>query len=524
MRSIVYLLVFMALTASSTKKELQTVEIGNFYPDVSHGITFKFENNQAFLFRIGFLDSTGNYIKTYGEHRDMFEDESGQKFGPSAPDYSYNKYGFTADDGNVIWIEWSKTDNEKGAVGKIYSEKPANIYIEAMQAFPKAPEVYYKVQDNKVHGWLTAGDKSKIPDWQLKVINKTAEETYAVTEASYGLDEKIEKADTVKPEGLASAGALKYHVSLEEPLYFYAGIANDNPTLQTIDSRLAEKHKDYDNKRCKVHTPYGEIWEAVSNHLNNSRVYGTQIKLSGHVVSRGWCNGHNQRLFEWDTFFHALLASLEDPEGARESVRAILAHQTPLGIVPNNTYGNDTVNNSNDRSQPPVGSICVWKMHQYQPDIEFLKEVYPKLLKWHNWWFDIRPEDGLPYRDGNQNGLLEWGTEIDNWLQGAKYESGLDNSPMFDDARLNIKSGTMELDMAGLSGLWAADALYLSYIAEELGDTGEAERLRTQVKEMNNRINRELWNEELGMYCNKYWNEYSRKPKDDFFKSIPAEA
>jgi hypothetical protein len=161
-------------------------------------------------------------------------------------------------------------------------------------------------------------------------------------------------------------------------------------------------------------------------------------------------------------------------------------------------------------------------MHQYQPDIDFLKEVYPKLLKWHNWWFDIRPEDGLPYRDGNQNGLLEWGTEIDNWLQGAKYESGLDNSPMFDNARLNIKSGTMELDMAGLSGLWAADALYLSYIAEELGDTGEAERLRTQVKEMNNRINRELWNEELGMYCNKYWNEYSRKPKDIFFKSIPA--
>ena len=146
----------------------------------------------------------------------------------------------------------------------------------------------------------------------------------------------IEKADTLKPDGMSATVASKYQISTKEPLYFHGGLEENNYISQHIENRLQEKYKEYDDNRFKVHTPFGEIWEAVSNHLNNSSVYGIQTKLTGHVVNRGWCNGHNQRLFEWDTFFHALLTSLEDPKGARESVRAILAHQTPIGIVPNN--------------------------------------------------------------------------------------------------------------------------------------------------------------------------------------------
>ena len=37
---------------------------------------------------------------------------------------------------------------------------------------------------------------------------------------------------------------------------------------------------------------------------------------------------------------------------------------------------------------------------------------------------------------------------------------------------------------------------------------------------MNGNINKILWNDEIGMYCNKYWDEYSRKPQVSDFKTI----
>ncbi len=502
----------------------ENLQIGNFYADVLHGITFKYDNNQAFLFRIGYLDSKGNYIVKYKEHEETLPDHSGQKFGPSAPDYSYNKYGFTTDSGNIIWIEWSVLENGENAVGKVYSNSVQEIYLEVMQAWPDAPNVSYFFSDTGFKGKLNKASKNE--DWIFSVLNKEALGFYVVADSNVNLSEKIAMDTTTEPEKGREvfSAAQKYRVSANEPLYFTSGENISKMSTTQIDQRLSECLEDYSDVRFAIETPFGEIWEAVSNHHNSTRVYGTQSKLSAHVISRGWCKGYNQQLYEWDSFFQGMLASIEDPEGGKETIRTILKQQTPIGIVPNVALGNDSTQNSNDRSQPPVGAICVWKMHQYHPDINFLKEVYPKLLKWHNWWFEIRPENGLPYRDGNQNGLLEWGTEIGTSLQFAKYESGQDNSPMFDDVRMNEKSYTIELDMAGLSGLWAADALYLSFIADAIGKTEEAQTLRKQAEDMNRRINEILWNEETGMYCNKYWDEYSRKPKVESFKNISVKA
>ncbi len=510
--------VLLLVLFSCTNQEKSKFKIGYFFPDVMHGITFINEAEQVFLFRLGYVDNQNKYMADFIEHRDLLENESGQKYGSSAPDYSYNKNGFTTDEGNIVWLEWSKLDEGTGAVGKIYADKQNEIIVEALQAWPGLPPVHYLFNET---GFTGGSNPSKGEgEWNVNVINKQPGFQVATTRGREELAGMITKGKTNLPDTLNYSGAAaSYTVSAEDPLYFYAGAGKATLSPEQIEARLQQKMLVYEESRFKLNTPFGEIWEAVSNHLNHSRVYGTQTKHIGHVVNRGWCGFYNQRLFCWDTFFHAMLAAMEDPEGAKESVRAILTHQTPIGIVPNNTFGNDTARNSNDRSQYPVGSICVWKIHQYQPDRAFLEEVYPRLLKWHKWWFDIRPENGLPYRDGNQNGILEGGTEIGTWLQGAKYEL-LDNSPMFDDVRMNTESRTMELDMVGLSAIWASDALYLSYIADALGKTEDAEMLRKDVEEMNANINKVLWNEELGMYCNKYWDEYSQKPKTSDFKKI----
>jgi len=514
------ILILVGLTFCS-KQNPTKFKIGYFFPDVMHGIAFIDNEEHVFLFRLGYVSKEKEYMADFLEHRDLLEDESGQKYGASSIDYTYNKNGFTTDDGNIIWLEWSKLDDVTGVVGKIYSERQDEIVLEALQAWPGLPLVQYKpTESGFVGGENPSVEKAK---WKLEVLNNKPVYKVATTEGRKVLAQKIAKGETnISYTTLYNGVAEGYNVSGEEPMYFYAGSGNPDFSPEQIEKRLNQKMEAYDQTRFKLNTPFGEIWEAVSNHLNHSRVWGTQTKHVGYVVNRGWSNFYNQRLFCWDTFFHAMLAAMEDPEGAKESVRAILTHQTPIGIVPNNTFGNDTANNSNDRSQYPVGSMCVWKIHEYQPDKAFLEEVYPKLLKWHNWWFSIRPENGLPYRDGNQNGILEGGTEIGTWLQGAKYEL-LDNSPMFDDVRMNTESRTMELDMVGLSATWAMDALYLSCIADELGKTEDAEKLRKDVETMNASINKILWNDEIGMYCNKYWDEYSRKPKESDFKKIKPE-
>ncbi len=518
MKKIFYVPLIVAILFGFTLQKNTTFKIGYFFPDVMHGITFINKAEQVFLFRLGYIDNENKYMADFLDHRDLLENESGQKYGASSPDYTFNKNGFTTDDGNIIWLEWSRLDDGTGAVGKIYAEKQDEVVLEALQAWPGLPIVHYQISDNKIVGG--ENPSSKNPVWKLNVLNKKPVYQVATTKDREDLAEKITQGKIDIPGDDNYTGvAFNYSVSEEDPIYFYAGGGNATLTTEQIDDRLNQKMHAYNVSRFKLKTPFGEIWEAVSNHLNHSRVYGTQTKHIGYVVNRGWCGFYDQRLFCWDTFFHAMLAAMEDPEGAKESVRAILTHQTPIGIVPNNTIGNDTARNTNDRSQYPVGSICVWKIHEYQPDRAFLEEVYPQLLKWHDWWFSIRPENGLPYRDGNQNGILEGGTEIGTWLQGAKYEL-LDNSPMFDDVRMNTESRTMELDMVGLSAIWAADALYLSYIAEELGKTEDAKRLRNDVEEMNANINKVLWNEEKGMYCNKYWDEYSRKPKKENFQKI----
>jgi putative isomerase len=81
---------------------------------------------------------------------------------------------------------------------------------------------------------------------------------------------------------------------------------------------------------------------------------------------------------------------LEDPEGARKTVRGVLAYQLPDGFVANYARWDVPQDNernfcSMDRSQPPVGSMSAWKMHEHPPDLDFLAEVYPKLVRWHEW-------------------------------------------------------------------------------------------------------------------------------------------
>jgi hypothetical protein len=135
---------------------------------------------------------------------------------------------------------------------------------------------------------------------------------------------------------------------------------------------------------------------------------------------------------------------------------------------------------SRDRSEPPVGSLVVRDLYRHFGDRWLVEVLFDNLLAWSRWWDASR----------NHGGLLCWGsnpyppvfgsqyetTDVNN-RQGAAYESGLDNSPMYDDIPLDAENHLMCLWDAGLNGLYIADCQELTELAGVFGRAAGVDRL-----------------------------------------------
>jgi len=255
--------------------------------------------------------------------------------------------------------------------------------------------------------------------------------------------------------------------------------------------------------------------EGVVRGLTWNTEYDPYVFGISSPVSRTWSRDWGGvPVFDWDNSFAAILGTLESPEVAWGNLTAVLTSVDVLGFVPNFAVSNGAL--SLDRSQPPVVSYCAWKVHGLAPNKAQLKALYPKLLRWHRWWWK--------HRDGNGDGLLEWGSNteakyvfpfVDGFLgeagmisdwQYAAFESGLDNSPMWDDVPFNAEARTFELASVDLNALFCLDAEYLAKIARECGDPKTARALDRERAALADRINDRLWDEERGAYLNRLWN------------------
>ena len=248
-------------------------------------------------------------------------------------------------------------------------------------------------------------------------------------------------------------------------------------------------------------------WELAWDQLNErpytllTREWADRYMVGMGIdkTARGPCLGL------WDTFFNALLHSVEDKELSESNMFEIMKDSSLIdGQFPPNYIVSGFL--SGDRSQPPVGSLITWKIFRKHENREFLKWIYPRLKKWHEWW--------KKQRDGNKDGLLEWGSNAKTKYRGnaagtlfaAKCESGMDNSPLYDDAKYDRKIGTMNLTDIGLNSLFTADALYLSKIACELGYHTDSDCFLKEWNGMKKKINDYLWNEKKKAYMDRYWN------------------
>ena len=253
-----------------------------------------------------------------------------------------------------------------------------------------------------------------------------------------------------------------------------------------------------DRQRPRGHA----VADAIETVLGWDTIFEPSRSRVVTPVSRLWCVGWGGYvLFDWDTFFAASLAAIGNRDLAYANALEILRESTPAGFVPN--YARAGGWKSVDRSEPPVGAITVLELYRRFHDQWVLRAAFPDLLRWNRWWAEHRDRDGY----------LVWGTDAHNpppnpddgsvgAKQGAVYESGLDNSPMYDDAPFHPETGLLHQADVGLMGLYVADCNALAEIATTLGQDAEARELRARSKRYAGKL-QTLWDEKTGMFLNK---------------------
>jgi hypothetical protein len=240
---------------------------------------------------------------------------------------------------------------------------------------------------------------------------------------------------------------------------------------------------------------------AVESALGWDTVYDP---VKGRVispVSRSWTVGWGGFiLFDWDTFFAAETAGLFGRDLAYANIVEMLNETTPAGFVPN--YSGARVM-SLDRSEPPVGSIVVLDTYRRFRDPWLLDISFDRLLGWNRWWDAHRQVDGyLVLGSDPGNPEYERHDLAVNTMQGAKYESGLDNSPMYDDAAYDAQTHKMRLADVGLMSLYVADCDALTKIAMEIGRKAEVGELDERSSRYRAKL-ATMWDPERHLYFNR---------------------
>lgn len=126
----------------------------------------------------------------------------------------------------------------------------------------------------------------------------------------------------------------------------------------------------------------------------------------------------------WDSWKHAVALARFAPELAKDQVRAMYDYQDSTGMIIDCIYSDKRENNARD-SKPPLSAWAVNEIYKATGDSAFVKEMYPKMVRYFNWWYS--------HRDHNGNGVCEFGA-CDGTLEAAAWESGMDNAIRFDDA------------------------------------------------------------------------------------------
>jgi glycogen debranching enzyme len=193
-------------------------------------------------------------------------------------------------------------------------------------------------------------------------------------------------------------------------------------------------------------------------------------------------------LWLWDSAMHSLAYRHVDADLARNQIRAMLSQQFPNGMLPDAVYDEGVVYTIDhpfigEVTKPPILAWAALKLHETDPDISFLQEIYVPLVRLYAWWFTMNDDDG--------DGLAQY---------NHPYSSGLDDSPLWDYG--------MPVESPDLNTYLCVQMGSLAVIAELLGMDAEGAMWRRRAASIVRRMIEDFWDEEAGLF----WALHDEQP------------
>lgn len=208
-------------------------------------------------------------------------------------------------------------------------------------------------------------------------------------------------------------------------------------------------------------------------------------------------------VWSWDSWKQAVGLSYFNVALANDNIRCMFDYMDAYGMVPDCIYTDKKENNGRD-TKPPLAAWAVWKVFEASNDRSFVKELYPKLVRYHEWWYQNRDHD--------RNNLCEYGS-TDGTRIAAAWESGMDNAVRFDSAVMlknNDHAWSLNQESVDLNAYLFAEKEYLAKLATALGKKEEAARWTSAAKELGDAINKQFFDEGKGYYYDKLFGKSER--------------
>ncbi len=320
--------------------------------------------------------------------------------------------------------------------------------------------------------------------------------------------ERKDNAYTAKSASFVLPAGQSYHIARKE--YYELDAKGTPKTLQSADfaslfkanqQRWNQYLSAYFNKaenKVKTDTLQRKVAvKAILTLMTNWRSKAKDLLHDGVFPSLNYQGFYG--FWSWDSWKQAVGLSYFNPSLAKSNILSMFDYQDEHGMIADCIYADQKENNWRD-TKPPLAAWSVWEVHQQLRETSFLKEMYPKLVRYHNWWYKNR--------DHNQNGLCEYGA-TDGTRIAAAWESGMDNAVRFDKATLfknNASAWSLDQESVDLNAYLYAEKEYLAKIAEALSLTAEAKKWRAQLAPLYQQLNARFYEAKKGFYYDRLIN------------------
>lgn len=319
-------------------------------------------------------------------------------------------------------------------------------------------------------------------------------------------------------------------------------IENIKAALKDPEKAFASNEKRWNGYLNRAIDKSGERYnkiavKAIETLTTNWRSSAGAIKHDGVTpsVSYKWFNG----FWAWDSWKQAVATVYFNEELAKNNIRALFDYQIQAddkirpqdkgAIIDAIFYNADEERdgdggNWNERnSKPALATWAVWEVYKVSEDKEFLKEMYPKLKAYHEWWYTNR--------DHNKNGVAEYGGMVHRFnnspeeiILAAAWESGMDNAVRFDvegygkddigvkvfenkDKNSKLVGYSINQESVDLNSFLYVEKIDLAQMAEILGEKEDSENFYKSAAQLKEYINDKMFDEATGYYYDLQFDE-----------------